>query len=492
MKKKKELIAIQFGESFLKLLSAQVTDSGWKIKDCALEELKDLTDERIIEVIKDYVQKKAHKGLEIIVLVPRAMVTVKYLDLPTSDSKELQHMIGIQALRQIPYSADEIVYDYGLLHTDQSGYTNALIAIVKKEVVYRYLDLLEKAGVQPKSVELDSLAMVEAVIYCNNVQKDPDKCIDMEGIVAIIDLDNSSSNIAVIEKGRSLFTRGISIGTEQLDSVTNVTLRFEWQDEIHRSLLVFQRDYDKKVENVIVLGYCKDSILLLLRQKLGIPVVSWKIKDFINELPEKESFQRVGEGFVSVTSLLGAIKEGINTTLNLIPDTVKTSWMMRQKKRAYMLTGVLLLGICVVAGLTFNKKIHERKIYLASIQKRLEETSPLAKELEVKKERLALIKEQLSIEGSCLDILRELYTIIPQKTALTVFIYDDDLGVTIKGTSPTMSEVFALIPKLEESPYFENVTSRYATQRRIKGQELTDFHIDCSTGKSAKNIKEEE
>ncbi len=67
----------------------------------------------------------------------------------------------------------------------------------------------------------------------------------------------------------------------------------------------------------------------------------------------------------------------------------------------------------------------------------------------------------------------------PAKTALNVFIYDDAQGVTIKGSSPAMSEVFALIPKLENSAYFENVTSRYATQRRIRGQEITEFHIEC-------------
>ena len=51
--------------------------------------------------------------------------------------------------------------------------------------------------------------------------------------------------------------------------------------------------------------------------------------------------------------------------------------------------------------------------------------------------------------------------------------------LVLRGVSNNMPAVFTFVSALEESEYFQNVKTKYATQRKAKGREVTDFEISC-------------
>ena len=55
-----------------------------------------------------------------------------------------------------------------------------------------------------------------------------------------------------------------------------------------------------------------------------------------------------------------------------------------------------------------------------------------------------------------------------------------------------MSEIFSFVNKLEDSQYFKNVETKYATKRSDKNKELSDFEILCPLEDKYKDIKEYE
>lgn len=465
----KPLLVIQLDDNILKFIQARSTSKGWRLDKFGTEDISGKSEEDISIAIKDLLHKQKIKRLNSILVVPRGMVTVRYLQLPTTNPDELDSMVDMQVTRQIPYTREEMVYDYHIIGLTEEGYTKVLLVIAHKDIVTRSMRILEKVGIVPCSIELDSFAIVE---LCKTL----DMGIPKEKPVAILDLDYANTNIVVVQGGFPTFTRAVSIGTMHLGGKIPPSVGkdwvSEWVGEINRSLTVFQKEQGVSIERIILIGNY-DRFLHDISGKLGIPMSGFDITPYI----EGVSLTDIN---VSIAGLLGAVREGINTSVDLTPREIKSSRLIKTRRRSMAITGMLIAGIIGTLGLTLEKKIRDRKRYLGSLEERLRQTSPLSKELEIKKERLALIKKQLSTSGTSLDVLRELYSIIPQRTSLNVFIYDEDKGVTIKGTSPAMSEVFDLIPKLENSPYFENVTNRYATQRRIGGQELTEFHIDCS------------
>ena len=470
---KKDFVAISWDDDFLNIVAAQNVSAGWKVDHSILEKTPD-QEEELVSKLKDLLRKKVLKGRKILLVVPRTAVTIKYLELPAASPEELKSMVDFQSGRQIPFSPEEIVYDYKVMNMNENGYARVLLAIVKRDVVIKYLDILHKAGVKPVSIELSSLALVAFFKYANNTIKESDKKISADVPVALVDVNNSMTDIVVVRDGMPVFTRAISIGNQQIQNSSG-----EWIEEINRSLMVFQREQKCKISKIVIINDDGDKCKQLINQRTGISGISWNISDFLSGVKGIADDSSFTNGQVSSAGLLGVISEGAETAVNLIPETVRLTWLGKEKRSSLLITAILLIALLAVAGLTINKQIADRNKYFDHLKSRLKKTDPLAKELAVKKERLLLIRNQLSVERTSLDVLRELYTVIPQKTTINVFIYDDKLGVTLKGTSPAMSEVFALVPKLENSKYFGNVTSRYATQRKIKGRELVDFHIDC-------------
>lgn len=471
---KKPLLAIELDDYTLKILQGRATTKGWSVNKLHIEDVKGKSDDDLIAAVKDKLHKLKIRKTKTVLVIPRSLVTVRYLQLPTTNPAELKNMIDMQATRQIPYTKEEMVYDYHITGFTESGYTNVLLVIAHRDIISRYSRVLENSGITPDSIELDSLAIIELCKFLNLAEEKP---------TAVLDIDYATTNIVIMQKNVPAFTRAVSIGNMHLSGKTVQTSGkdwlSEWVGEINRSLTVFQREQSLSIEKIVVLGNNNNKIIPLVTGRLSFPVSSADLLSHAEGINKTESLEINGFG-VTIASLLGAVKEGVNTFVNLIPDEIKISKIKSAKRQSLLITGLLVAGIIGTLGLTLDKKIKDRKSYMSLLETRLKETGPLAKELEVKKERLALIKKQLTTSGSSLDILRELYNIIPQKTALDLFIYDDVQGVTIKGTSPAMSEVFDLIPKLENSPYFENVINRYARQQKLRGQELTEFHIDCS------------
>lgn len=463
---KKQLLAIELDDNTLKLMRGRATSKGWSVINFGSEDITGKSEEDISGFLKDTLHKLKIKKTNTILIIPRGLVTVRYLQLPTTNPDELGNMIDMQVVRQIPYTREEMVYDYYVIGLTEEGYTKVLLVIAHRDIVSKYLRILEHAGIVPDSIEMDSLAIMELCKFLGTEEKP----------VAIIDIDYTTTSIVVLQGAIPTFTRAVSIGSMHLGGKTPPLVGkdwlSEWIGEINRSLIVFQREQAVSIEKIILLG---DYIRYMpnLAGKISFPVSGFDLSPYLDGIS-------LSEISVSIAGLLGAIREGVNTSVNLIPDEIRISKSVRLKRKSMVVTGLLLAGIIGTLGLTLDKKLQDRRVYLSSLEKRLQETSPMAKELAIKKDRLTLIRKQLSVSGSSLDILRELYSIIPQRTSLNVFIYDEEQGVTIKGASPAMSEVFDLIPKLENSLYFENVTNRYATQRKIRGQELTEFHIDCS------------
>jgi type IV pilus assembly protein PilM len=479
---KKSLLVIELDEYNIKILQSQPAQKGWRLEKAKAENIFGKSDDSISALLKDILKKEKINKTNTVLVLPRSLVTVRYLQLPSSNSEELDTMVDMQVVRQIPYSKEEMVYDYCITGLTQEGYSKILVVIVHKDTVSRYVNTLEKAGVNPYSIELNSFAFVELAKY---IGLQDSKLFEGDSPVVLLDVDYASTNVVVIKEGSPIFTRAISIGRLHIDNKTLPPLGKEWigewAGEVNRSLAVFQKDYSMPVKKVLIFGgEDADKLLNKIAGKIAFSLEKYDISSYLGSDVLKGSGVELSDGVTaSFLGLLGAVREGTETSVNLIPLETKSHRISVQKRRALAVSTVLLAGILVVLGAVFNKKIQDKKTYLASLEKKLSETNPIAKELMLKKERLMLIKKQLSVEGTCLDILRELYNVIPQKTALTVFVYDDIQGVTIKGVSPAMSEVFELVPKLENSPYFEKVTTRSANQRKIKGQELTDFQIDC-------------
>ncbi|MDD2654815.1 MAG: PilN domain-containing protein, partial [Candidatus Omnitrophica bacterium] len=117
------------------------------------------------------------------------------------------------------------------------------------------------------------------------------------------------------------------------------------------------------------------------------------------------------------------------------------------------------------------------------LDSKLGEVGPVARKVEDTTKKMELIRDQLDYSNSGIDVIYELYNILPSSMSLNVFNLDEKGDLTLQGVSNQMSDIFSFQSKLEKSKNFKNVEVKYASKRMTSQGEVTDFRITCQVGK---------
>lgn len=250
--------------------------------------------------------------------------------------------------------------------------------------------------------------------------------------------------------------------------------------EIKLSFETFLKEQGERVSRIILSGsedYSKD-FSVFLRDSLLMPC---ERVEQLRDIKVKEAVTKLLSQFKnsSFTYLLGIAFEPLNLAINLLPPAIIDKKREEILKNELMKTAILFLAVIVAAFSITQKKMSDKRVYLRKIDARLKEMEPEVKRLSKLKGNIELIQNQLMFKGSSIDIIRELYKILPKDVSLTLLEFEDKNRVLLRGTTKELSRTFDLLPILERSPYFENVKINFATKRTFKRKEFADFEIIC-------------
>jgi Tfp pilus assembly protein PilN len=76
-----------------------------------------------------------------------------------------------------------------------------------------------------------------------------------------------------------------------------------------------------------------------------------------------------------------------------------------------------------------------------------------------------------------LEIIHELYRLIPQEIYLNGITLDSGGNLSVVGVSESMSKVFALVTALEDSPFFEGVKTKSTASKKVGGKDMATFEL---------------
>ena len=421
-------------------------------------------DKEISKKIQEIVSRQKLGKSLFYVNFPRHLVTLRNVRLPTSNADEVTNMAELQAVKYLPYSREEMVVAHKIIGVTEDGYTDILLILAQKKVIDRYLKIFSDAGISTEKIVLSAEGLSNWFSGLGIDSTDP---------VAIIDVDRNHTHIQIVKNGRMLFTRSISFdaaGSSGQQLLREVSLSFD----------SFLKEQDQRVSRIVLSGgevHAK-RISELLKENLNVrcdPVEQLrriKIKESAGKL-----VSRLQEA--SYTFLLGAALEPDRLDVNLLPQSVIMSRREQTLKAELIRMAILVFAVLVaVFGIAY-KKIGDKKRYLKEINVRLKSIEPEVKSLSKSKASMELIQDQLAFEGSAIDIIRELYTVLPEDVSLTLFEFEDNNRALLRGTAQELSRVFDLLPVLEKSQYFENVKINFANKRTFKNKEFADFEIVC-------------
>lgn len=141
-----------------------------------------------------------------------SLVMTKIITVPKELSgSELEEQVIFEASKHIPYPLDEIRMDYHPLdNVSQIAETQSIfIAVSRLVTVDAYIQVLEKAGLIPRIIDVESFVMRKAcLMFVDAFNKDE--------IIAVVDIGTTRTTMAVYDQGMPIFTRTDLFGNELL------------------------------------------------------------------------------------------------------------------------------------------------------------------------------------------------------------------------------------------------------------------------------------
>ncbi|MDP2912023.1 MAG: hypothetical protein Q8N76_06815, partial [Candidatus Omnitrophota bacterium] len=197
-----------------------------------------------------------------ILIIPRYLAVLRFLELPSVDSFEISNMAEFQALKESPYPRDEIIMGFRNLGSYKKGFSCIMLAVVKRQLVE---DMIKAKKTRPENIRLGT-----EILYLYMLKKG---IIKQDKTNLIIDIQQDYSEIMVIDKTKPVFSRGFRHAENFLE-------------EINKSVISYKRGRDgMEIEEITVAHGSNLSIENSkphIRALFSFPVNFYEYKEDLN------------------------------------------------------------------------------------------------------------------------------------------------------------------------------------------------------------------
>jgi len=227
---RKMLVGLDIGSSSLKLVALQETSKGYLLKSfhrvpVARGVIMDgllVGHEELTARIKELFQLSNCRMKSVVISLSGHAVIVKKVSFTSMDEGELRELVHDEASKYLPFDDMTGVYfDVQNLGTNDynPNLMDVLLVAAKKDIIDSYVDAIRDAGLTPVIVDVDSFAL--ETMYEENYDFEENE------VAVIVNIGASITNINVVKRGMSIFTRDFTLGgnavTEAIQSQLGMT-----------------------------------------------------------------------------------------------------------------------------------------------------------------------------------------------------------------------------------------------------------------------------
>lgn len=351
-------------------------------------------EELVRDALEQFLSRNEITGDSVALSVAGQSGLARFIKLPPVEAKKIPDIVKYEARQQIPFSLDDVVWDYQQLAggSEEDGFAlepEVGLFAMKRDQVARSLRPLEAAGIEVDLIQLMPLAVYNFVCFdrLGDFKSEPYDPKNPPQSVVVISLGTDTTDL-VVTNGFRVWQRNIPIGGNHFTRALSKELKLtfikaehlkrnatEAEDpkavfqamrpvfsdllsEIQRSLGYFTSiDKAAKVGSVLALGNGMKlpGLQRYLSQNLEMevtPVTEFE-KLTAGSAAGKPQFK---ENILSFAVAYGLCVQGLGKgelQTNLLPEEIVRTRLVRNKK-PWMVAG----AAAILAGLTFNYYSH--------------------------------------------------------------------------------------------------------------------------------------
>lgn len=376
-----------------------------------------------------------------LLVLPTYLCTTRCIRLPASRPEEIAAMLEFEIPQLVPCSTQSWTWDFCVTNVGEDGASQVLVVLSPLSVVESALEQAQTLGIEP------SLVTVGAALGLMKPARIADE--QAKGVRGHLSWDYGSVDFSVMDGARLMFLRGVRVGGQNSQALGCAAV------EVGRSLsMLRERGVANGRLSIHVGGSNPDAASLM--DRLG---------QYEGVLVERED---AGSRFAMSTH---------GPCINLLPRHRKEKDRRARRRRELLGMGLRVCVIGLLMLLCLRMSLWRQTRLLGQYQRRIAKIAPLAQRLQFLEGQLSMIRTQVQGSVSMLDIVGQMYELLPQDVTIHHLSIDQNRQVVIRAQAKRLSQAFDCIDPLEQSAYLVNVRQSYANLREMEGQVLIDFEL---------------
>lgn len=480
-KSRNPVLVAEAGSRDMKVLEINRSRKQEKVSKILLKSLDPSGEDTVSGLSKAFKQAK-FSGIPAIACLPRQAVTVRLLDVPSTDASEIADMVELQIGKLTPYSRDEIVADYRIVGTGRKGYTRIMLIIVLRSLMNQRFRLLEDAGLEVEGMSVSSEGILNWYCFNYGAKKTGETAV-------LLDVDGGYTDFVIISGDRLVFTKSIVIGADQLKG-KGADLQDKFAQEVKNSIELYKSESSEEspLARVILTGAGPgiNGLEAALGDRLKLPVES---VDSLRGFKKSGSIPGVGADAIeslSVTALAGMALAPENLQFNLVPETVSLRRNLELKARRLTTLGILITAVLAVSSAFSMTALQKRVQHLTGLKRERDATSEQAREVEKMKATSRMVMERLDSRRAPVNIMLELHRLTPPgRITYEAITVETGQRLILKGKAGAYTDIDTLQGNLGTSDIVFKDISRRGESKTPDGKIRFEMVCSAATGGEA-------
>jgi general secretion pathway protein L len=409
------------------------------------------------------------------------------IDLPAAAQKELQNVLGFELEATVPFEMTDAVFDYRILKRDPGSLTLPIFAaIARSEDVRERIAIVKDAiGIEPERVGTGAFPLTNLATVIPELERHP--AGEVGRPLAILNLNETSSDVLILDDGEPVFARTLSRGTVGLPDTAPAMAR-----ELRQTLAAWRTLGGEPLAGMYLVGggASAQGAEMFLSTELGVSILPLPKPRLDGITPEQEAMlPRFAEALGLALELAGRSK-AFNLRRGPL-EAARSYPYLREKVPLLAGLGAVIamsFGFSIVAelrSLDAENEFLRAKLAVATRDAFNEETDDPSRARELLEPGSGSTEEDPLPHADAFDVMVQLSKAVPKELTHDVVELDVARGhVVIQGTVPTVSDAQTISENMKEHKCFKDVKIARTSQfSEGKTKYVLELDIKCDSKK---------
>lgn len=280
--RRRNLVGLDVGSNSVKAI--EMTDLGDRFAITGYAQRPVESKDAVAEAVREAFGEGGFRTRQVVTGVSGRSVIVRYVTMMRMSDEDLRNAVRYEADKYIPFEVEEVVLDCQRLEEAKEpgmgeNEMKVLLVAVKKTFIEDHVAVLMDAGLKPLIVDVDCFALGNA--FELKLMNSP-RFEGIDKVDALIDIGANKTNINIMKKGTSYFTREVYLGGNDFSDAISRRLSMDLQEaevlkvnpggrdaeveeavqqtlddlanEIHLSFDYYENQFDEEVGEVFISG----------------------------------------------------------------------------------------------------------------------------------------------------------------------------------------------------------------------------------------------